>query len=432
MNEQAIYLFSCILSCTISVILLIQFLDDRFQRAYTNKWLYRFALLLFVPILALINQKQDPFLNIGGFLLCAGLISSILYSGGKRQAFDRVMEAAICIILMGLFEGLGAFLCDVFTQYIRILPADKIIQDSIEVIFSKIILLFLYYVLLRRFWKKEWEMNKEEYLLYLFMFIYSILNLTVIFIAQTRMTNYLVLCVNWCGLLFANLYVVFHYIQISEDKKELGFRLAMMEQQEHLQFEYYQMEKGKYEQSISILHDVSKHIRSIEALYQSGKTEEALAYTKEIDGILKPLLPIRYSDNPMFDILLTDKKHTMEKLEISFQCELKDVMLGFMDSIDVTTLFGNLLDNAIEACRQCSSMPYIFLKIENRYDMLAIRVENTVEHAVCLIDEKPVHPGQHSTGIGTLNIIHCVEKYGGSILYKNNPGSFICNILLNK
>lgn len=103
-----------------------------------------------------------------------------------------------------------------------------------------------------------------------------------------------------------------------------------------------------------------------------------------------------------------------------------------MESIDITTLFGNLLDNAIAECRQCSDKRYIFLEIENRYDMLAIRVENTVEHTVCLIDGKPVHPGQHSTGIGTLNIIHCIEKYGGSILYKNNQGSFICDILLNK
>lgn len=432
MNEQLVYVFSCILSCAISIGLLIQFLDDRFNRTYTKKWIYWCISILSILAMALINQKQNPFLNIGGFLLCAGLISILLYSGGKRKAFDRIMEAAICIILMGLFEGFGAFLGNVFMQYIKILPADKIIQDSIEVVLSKIILLFLYYVLLRRFWKKEWKMTKEEYLLYLFMFIYSILNLTIIFIAQTQMTNYLVLCVNWCSLLFANLYVVFHYIQISEDKKELRFRLAMMEQQEQLQFEYYQMEKGKYEKSLSILHDVSKHIRSIETLYHAGKTEEALAYTKEIDGILKPLLPIRYSDNPMFDILLMDKKQTAEKLGISFQCELRNVELGFMDSIDVTTLFGNLLENAMEACSQCTGKRCILLKIKNRYDMLAIHVENTVKHEVCLIDGKPVHPGQHSTGIGTLNIIHCVEKYGGSIIYKNNPGSFICDIVLNK
>lgn len=391
MNEQLVYLFSCILSCAISIGLLIQFLDNRFNRTYTKKWIYWCISILSVLMLALLNQKQNSFLNTGGFLLCAGLISVFLYTGKRRGIGGRIIEADICIILMGLFEGIGVYLCDIIMQYSEILPADKIIMESIEVIFSKIILLFLYYVLLRRFWKKEWKMTKEEYLLYLFMFIYSILNLTIIFIAQTQMTNYLVLCVNWCSLLFANLYVVFHYIQISEDKKELRFRLAMMEQQEQLQFEYYQMEKGKYEKSLSILHDVSKHIRSIETLYHAG-----------------------------------------EKLGISFQCDLKNVELGFMDSIDVTTLFGNLLENAMEACGQCTGQRRILLKIKNRYDMLAIHVENTVKHEVCLIEGKPVHPGQHSTGIGTLNIIHCVEKYGGSIIYKNNPGSFICDILLNK
>ena len=144
MNEQLVYLFSCILSCAISIGLLLQFLDDRFKRTYTNKWIYWGVATLSMLVLALINQKQNPFLNMGGFLLCAGLISSLLYSGGKRKAFERIMEAAICIILMALFEGFGAFLGDVFMQYIRILPADKIIQDSIEVVLSKIILLFLY------------------------------------------------------------------------------------------------------------------------------------------------------------------------------------------------------------------------------------------------------------------------------------------------
>ncbi|MDE5967206.1 MAG: ATP-binding protein [Lachnospiraceae bacterium] len=103
-----------------------------------------------------------------------------------------------------------------------------------------------------------------------------------------------------------------------------------------------------------------------------------------------------------------------------------------MEPIDVTTLFGNLLENAMAACSKCTNERYILLEIENQYDMLAIRVKNTVEHEVHLIDGKPVHPGRYSTGIGTLNIIHCVEKYGGSILYKNDQGSFICDILLNK
>lgn len=430
MNEQLVYLFSCILSCAISIGLLIQFLDDRFKRAYTKKWIYWSVSILSILLLALLNLKRNAFLNAGGFLLCAGIISALLYSGGHLRYLERVTEAAICIILMGLFEGVGVYLCDIIMQYSRVLQADDVIKESIEVVFSKMVLLFLYYVLLRRFWKKGWKKDKGEYLLYLFMFFYNMLNLTVIIVGQNQMTNYIVLCVNWCSLLFANMYI-FYYMQMSDEKKNLGFQLAMMEQQEHLQFEYYQLEKGKYDQSISILHDVSKHIRVIESLYHTGKTEEALTYTKEIDGILKPLLPIQYSDNPIFDILLMNQKHNAEKQGISFEFELKSIELGFMEPIDVTTLFGNLLENAIAACSKCTGERYILLKVENQYDMLAIRVEKTVEHEVHLIDGKPVHPGQYSTGIGTLNIIHCVEKYDGSILYKNNQGSFICDILLN-
>lgn len=431
MNEQLVYLFSCILSCAISIGLLIQFLDDRFKRTYTKKWIYWSVSILSILVLALLNQKQIAFLNAGGFLLCAGLISALLYSGGHLRGLERVTEAAVCIILMGLFEGVGGFLFDIIMQYNAVLQADDIIKGSIEVVFSKIGLLFLYYVLLRKFWKKGWKKDKGEYLLYLFMFFYSMLNLTVIIVGQNQMTNYIVLYVNWCSLLFANMYI-FYYMQMSDEKKNLGFQLAMMEQQEHLQFEYYQLEKRKYDQSISILHDVSKHIRAIEALYHAGKTEEALTYTKEIDSILKPLLPIQYSDNPIFDILLMDQKHNAEKQGISFEFELKSIELGFMEPIDVTTLFGNLLENAIAACSKCTSERYILLEIKNQYDMLAIRVKNTVEHEVHLIDGNPIHPGQYSTGIGTLNIIHCVEKYGGSILYKNDHGSFICDILLNK
>lgn len=147
---------------------------------------------------------------------------------------------------------------------------------------------------------------------------------------------------------------------------------------------------------------------------------------------MKPLIPIQYSDNPMLDILLTDLKRRMERLGISFELDLAGVQLGFMEPVDVTTLFGNLLENAIEACKNCKRERIIRLTIRNRYEMLAIRIENTVEQEVRLVDGKPIHPGEKATGIGTLNIVHCVEKYSGSILYQSEQGKFICDILINK
>ena len=46
---------------------------------------------------------------------------------------------------------------------------------------------------------------------------------------------------------------------------------------------------------MEVLHDVGKHLRSIEELYRSGMTDKAMEYTKQIGSILKPLVPEEYS-----------------------------------------------------------------------------------------------------------------------------------------
>lgn len=431
MNEQLVYLCSCFFSCTIGIILIFQFMDDRYKRKYAKKQIYRGAAIASILVATLVNQKQNSILNMMTFFLLCGLISALLYSGGRLKGYGRIFETEMFFILLGILEGVGGYVAYLLMEYSVISPADDLLKNSFVAVFSKLILLFLYNLLLRRFWKKGFNKNTREYVLYLVMFVFSMANMIIIVVGQNELTNYIIICVNWGCLLFANMYI-FYYMQMSDEREKLNMQLAMMEQQERLQFEYYEMQKEKYEQSISVLHDVSKHIRSIEELYQVGQTEEALAYTKEIDGILKPLIPVKYSDNPMFDILITDSKRSMEKLGISFQLDFAGVQLDFMEPVDVTTLFGNLLENAIEACKNCKGERMIRLAVKNRYEMLAIRIENTVEQEVLLVDGKPTHSGEKATGIGTLNIIQCVEKYNGSILYQSEQGKFACDILINQ
>lgn len=50
----------------------------------------------------------------------------------------------------------------------------------------------------------------------------------------------------------------------------------------------------------------------------------------------------------------------------------------------VTTLFGNLLENATEVCRHCKGEQEIRVSVRNYNEMLSIRIENTVEKEVNL------------------------------------------------
>ena len=134
----------------------------------------------------------------------------------------------------------------------------------------------------------------------------------------------------------------------------------------------------------------------------------------------------------MLNILLADRKQAAESIGIRFVVRVKSTGLGFIEPVDVTTLFGNLLENAMQAVLKCSGERYIKVHIKNYNEMLSIRIENSVENEVRIKNGKPVNTGGKGTGIGCLNVQRCVEKYGGSVLYKNGNGKFYSDVILNR
>lgn len=119
----------------------------------------------------------------------------------------------------------------------------------------------------------------------------------------------------------------------------------------------------KYDQTVHILHDVNKHIKAIEGLYGAEQGNTAGEYAAEIRELLKPLIPVQYTENPILNILLTDKESVMKEKGISVTIKVDNVNLNFLAPIDITTIFGNLLDNAIEAAEKLEGGKYISIKI---------------------------------------------------------------------
>lgn len=429
--ENLVYLFSCFLSCVIIAGLMFQFMDDRYEKAFVNPWVYRIAAAAAVVIVTLVNLKHNTWWNIGANFLVFGITSFIFYEDKSGRRYWRVVESECFFIMLALFEGIGVFGIDLLMEKLLLMPEDAVISGSIEVAFSKLVLIFFYYVLLRRLWKKEYRQSRTQVFLYLVMFIYSVFNILMLAIAVTRKADYFLLCANLCCVIFANLYL-FYSLKVEDEKNSMEFQIAMMKQQESMQFEYYEMQRDKYGRSIEILHDVSKHIRSIEELYRAGVMDKAMEYTKQIGSILKPLVPEEYSDNPMLNILLADRKQAAESIGIRFVVKVESTGLGFIEPVDVTTLFGNLLENAMQAVLKCSGERYIKVHIKNYNEMLSIRIENSVEKEVRIKNGKPISTGGKSTGIGSLNVQRCVEKYSGSVLYKNGNGKFYSDVILNR
>ncbi len=429
--ENLVYLFSCFLSCVIIAGLMFQFMGDRYGKAFENPWLYRIAAAVAVVIVTLVNLKHNTWWNMAANFSVYGIASFICYEDKNVRRYWRVMESECFFIMLILFEGIGVFGIDLLMEKLSLMPEDVVISNSIEVAFSKLVIVFFYYVLLRRLWKKDYRQSRTQVILYLVMFLYSMVNFIILATAVKRKADYFLLCANLCCVVFANLYL-FYSLKVEDEKNSMEFQIAMMKQQESMQFEHYERQREKYGKSIEILHDVSKHIRSIEELYRAGVTDKAMEYTRQIGGILKPLVPEEYSDNPMLNILLADRKQAAESMGIRFVVKVESTGLGFIEPVDVTTLFGNLLENAMQAVLKCSGERCIKVHIRNYNEMLSIRIENSVEKEVRIKNGRPVSTGGRGTGIGCLNVQRCVEKYGGSVLYKNGNGKFYSDVILNR
>lgn len=419
-------MFSSAVSCAVITSIMFQFWNDRYVRKYRNKHLYRFLFVVDITMVMLVNMLMNPLLNLLANTAAIVVISYFFFEENNSRKFFRIFESAALFAILGLSEAVGVYLIDLLLYVLDIVPDNAEMLQSIENTFSKIMMLFLYYTVFIRLWKKRLMRSFSQSLLYLVMFFYSVVNVLVTAVISEE-EHPAVLLIVMGSIVFSNMFLLY-FMKYLDERNFYKLRSEMMEQQEKLRFENYEVQKNNYMRSVSVLHDVRKHIKIIEGLYRENKEEEALDYTKQINEMLKPLAPVEFVDNPVLNCLLSDKIRTAEQQQIQFEIDVSTAEVNFMEPIDITTLFGNLLDNAVAACVKCREERYMGFYMQRRNNMLYARVENSVFKEVLLRDGDIT---EKEKGIGLLNIGRCIDKYHGSIQYTNSGGRLICEVLLN-
>ena len=109
--------------------------------------------------------------------------------------------------------------------------------------------------------------------------------------------------------------------------------------------------------------------------------------------------------------------------------------LGFMSKMDISALFGNILDNAIEGTRRVEDPEnrHIRLYVSSQKGFLKILAENTFCGTVSFeggipATSKTYEVGYH--GYGVRSIRATAEKYGGNAMMKTVDGWFQVHVLI--
>lgn len=138
--------------------------------------------------------------------------------------------------------------------------------------------------------------------------------------------------------------------------------------------------------------------------------------------------------NKVLDAILTAKSaHCLDR-GITLTCLADGSALDFMGVVEVSTLFGNALDNAIEGVEKLSDpeQKLIRLSVSQRKGFLCVKVENRCVDGLFIDGELPrtTKADKSFHGYGLKSIRATAEKYGGSVTVQAEEGWFTLGVII--
>lgn len=142
---------------------------------------------------------------------------------------------------------------------------------------------------------------------------------------------------------------------------------------------------------------------------------------------------IAKTGNYALDITLMEKCLLCEEYHIRFTYIVNGEKLGVMEAVDVSSLFGNILDNAIEnSLKENENHRIIRLNVAVWQGFLRIHCENYCSRQVEFKDGLPVSERRESGyhGFGAKSIRYIAAKYGGNLAMSLEDNVFSVNIII--
>lgn len=222
----------------------------------------------------------------------------------------------------------------------------------------------------------------------------------------------------FCILLLAvNLYCLHFWYDVAKNR-ELKHKLELMQQQKELTMQYYEEMEANYNNSRKVIHDIRNHLHAIEQKYRIEERE----YIDDVHAMLNSLGMKFYTENKMLNIVLNDKLKGIPTAQID--CNLGGIGLGFITDIDITTIFANLLENAVDAGK--GVLDYrIQIRGEEIQDFTIVKISNPLLDSY--VEGKSSKPGHE--GIGLQNVRQALEKYHAEMDIQTKDNVFSVTLL---
>ena len=376
--------------------------EEKIVHDKADGFLGGYAFVFYLILKAFLPLRENRILKIAAFFVCGYLADTIIYSNDLGGLLGTMLAFFVYILLF--YKGT--------------------IMEKISLLLRLLFWIFAWLILRKFLSKLPSHLNVRTWLIIDMLMLASFVAIFTIiyFMPEDTAIVYPI-----CGAAIFSSFGCMYLASYIYDSMQTAQRLRYMESQQ----DYYRQRVADEERIRSIYHDMKNHLLVLES---SQETAAARQMAKELRAQIADYEDYIHTGNDFLDIIIRDKAEKAREKHIDFSAAIDISSADFIEPLDISTLFGNGIDNAMEASEKLpQEQRVIAVKAGRVNDFISILIENN-----CMEEQAADKTGKHRTtkadsflhGFGITNMEKTAEKYGGTCTTRQEDGRFTLKILL--
>lgn len=232
-------------------------------------------------------------------------------------------------------------------------------------------------------------------------------------------------------IIVANI-MTYYFFAVMNKEYESIIKSKLLEQQNEALKKSITDKDAFVKEMKTVRHDIQNQLLTILQYADAGKCEEIKEYINVLTNNYMPnILNYINTDNVAFDAIINSKIAVCNQKNIFMEVNVqKDVKMNISPT-EIAVIFGNLLDNAIEAAKDTAEKR-ISVEIQKNSSYVIILLCNSIKSSV-LKDNKKLETSKENKelhGIGIQSVKNIVDKHNGMIQFYEEENEFCCHIML--
>lgn len=227
--------------------------------------------------------------------------------------------------------------------------------------------------------------------------------------------------------LFCCIFVLYGQIK-QQQQLNLLEELGMQEQLWMKSKTQYEMAKETIDIINRKCHDLKHQVAALRTIDNVEKRSNIIDSIEDSVMIYDSMLK---TGNGILDTVLTEKSLLCNQKHIALTCIADGKQLEFMDAVDLYTIFGNALDNAIEGVQGLPEEERaVSILLYEKASLIFVQIENRYQEDVVMKDGLPVthKADKNYHGFGVRSIVQTTEKYHGFVTIEAENGIFLLRL----